>query len=152
MKRVGILRGGASENYENSIRRGGEVLSYFATNLSEKYKPVDILIDRDGVWHMGGLPIMPSDLIHKVDVVWNVGDTEHGSMLNSLSIPNLSKGSFSQTLENSREILRQHMKEVGVPMPRSIILSAYQEDIDGPREKYAIKRLKRSTPNSVLHG
>lgn len=140
--RVGILRGGTGENYTYSLRQGGDVISHIFENLSNKYKPIDILIDKDGVWHFGGMPSKPSDLVHKVDVVWNTSNSSLAITLNNFSIPNVGTGFFSETLGNNRDMLWEHMKGIGVNMPKHIILPLYQKDFDGEREKYAIKKAK----------
>jgi len=141
-KRVGILRGGAGEHYASSLRKGGEIISHIFENLSGKWTPVDILIDKEGIWHINGMPISPADLMHRVDVVWNIAHPGASVILDNFSIPNVSHGSFSSALENSKEMLREHMGKINVQMPKSIILPLYQKDFDGPRERYAIKKAK----------
>jgi D-alanine-D-alanine ligase-like ATP-grasp enzyme len=152
-KRIGILRGGAGKYYKTSLQKGGEIISHITDNLGDKYKTFDILIDQDYLWHINGVPINPSDLTNRVDVVWNTSHPSFSNILDSLAIPNLRAGSFSSVLENSKEMLREHMKKIGVSMPRSIILPVYQKDFDacppsqvgsrrGPIENYAIKKAK----------
>lgn len=141
-KRVGILRGGAGKHYTASLAKGGEIISHILENLSHKYKVVDILIDKDYIWHINGLPVNPGDLIHRVDVIWNTSHPSFSNILDSLSIPNVGISSFSSSLENSRELLKEHMKGINVQMPRSVILPMYQKDFDGPHERYAIKKAK----------
>ncbi len=151
-KRVGILRGGTGAHYTTSLKHGGDIISHIFENLGDKYKVVDILIDKDYIWHLGGLAISPSDLPQKVDIVWNVSHPSFSNILSSLSIPNVGVSAFSHTLENSKEMLREHMNKIGVSMPRSIVLPVYQGDFDGPRaspvdglrprERYAIKKAK----------
>jgi len=121
-KRVGIIRGGSGSHYETSLKKGGDIITYIFENLSDKYKPVDILVDKDYIWHSNGLPISPSDLAHKIDVAWNVSHPSFSSILESLSIPTIGAGSFASTLENSGEILREHLKSLEIKMPRQIIL------------------------------
>ena len=142
IKRVGILRGGAGRHYATSLQKGGEVISHIFENLKDKYKPVDIFIDKNHIWHCGGVPINPGDLINKIDIAWNVAHPSLSSILDSLSIPHISTPAFSSTLENSKELLREHMRKIGLEMPRSIVLPVYQKDFDGPRERYAIKKAK----------
>jgi len=142
IKRIGILRGGAGKHYATSLQKGGEIISHIFEKLSHKYKPVDIFIDKNHIWHCGGVPINPGDLMNKIDIAWNVAHPSLSNILDSLSIPHISTPAFSSTLENSKELLRKHMKEIGVQMPRSIIIPAYQKDFDGPRERYAIKKAK----------
>ncbi len=141
-KLVGIIRGGKGENYETSLKKGGDIIAYLNQHLSHKYKPVDILIDRDGVWHVNGLPIKPADLKHKINVAWNTAHPEHSRDLENLLIPHVGNSQFSEALGRSREMLRYHMKKLGVKMPRTMILPQYQEDFDGPRERYSIKKAK----------
>src|SRR3989344_2105473 len=142
MKKVGILRGGSVDSYESSLFNGGEVISYILENLGDKYTPVDILIDREGLWHLGGLPIAPADLAHRVDVVWNLSDPRLNNILESFSIRTVGAPPFSSFVGGSREMLREHMKKIGINLPRHIILPQYQRDIDGPRNRYAIKKAK----------
>src|SRR3990167_11287261 len=121
-KRVGILRGGAGEHYHASLRKGGEVISYLSENLGEKYKPLDIFVDKEGVWHLAGWPIQLADLMHRVDIVWNVAHANFSHSLDSLAIPHVSSAPFFSALKESKELLREHMKKVGVALPRSIVL------------------------------
>jgi len=141
--KVGIIRGGTGGNYASSLKKGGNIISHINENLSDKYKTVDIFIDKNGNWHANGLPIIPADLVRKVDIVWDT--SEHPSAfiaLNNFSIPNLGRGHFLKVLENNNDMLRKHMKEIGVQMPRSMVLPLYQKDFDGLRERYVIKKAK----------
>ncbi|OGI59886.1 hypothetical protein A2814_00985 [Candidatus Nomurabacteria bacterium RIFCSPHIGHO2_01_FULL_38_19] len=153
IKRVGIIRGGIGETYTSSLRQGGEIISHIAENLGDKYKTFDILIDKEGSWHLNGLSIKPSDLVRKVDVVWNTAEPSISTTLDNFSIPNVGNNSFSSALENNNNILRKYIKNIGVEMPRSVILPTYQKDFDpryaegsgeasGPRERYSIKKAK----------
>ncbi len=141
-KRVGVLRGGTGDDYAFSLQKGGDIILHILENLDHKYKTFDILIDREGVWHLNGLPVMPADLIHKVDVVWNTAHPSLSILLDNLSIPNVGLDSFHSVFKNSREILQDHIKSIGVNLPRHVVLPVYQKDFDGPRERYATKKAK----------
>lgn len=142
-KRVGVLRGGMGKRYESSLHKGGEVISHIFENLSDRYKAIDILVNKENIWHINGVPIKPANLMYKVDVIWNALRHPSSSMiLDSLSIPNAGNESFLGTLENNNDILRTHVKNIGIQMPRSLVLPLYQKDFDGPEEKYAIKKAK----------
>ena len=136
------MRGGAGKQYQTSLKRGGNIISYIFDRFPDKYKIVDILIDKDHIWHLGGLPISPSDLSPRVDIVWNTTHPSFSNILNSLNIPNISSSSFSSSLVNSQEMLRKHMVQIGISIPRSIVLPIYQKDFSGPPEKYAIKKAR----------
>lgn len=142
-KRIGIVRGGTGEHFQSSLLKSKNVISYIFDNLSDKYKIVDVLIDKDGVWHADGIPINPTDLMRKVDLLWNLSNCSSvSSVLSNISIPNVDNGSFSKSLERSKEMLKKHMKSVGIKMPRYLLLPIYQEDFDGPIERYSIKKAK----------
>jgi D-alanine-D-alanine ligase-like ATP-grasp enzyme len=120
-KRIGILRGGAGKHYATSLQKGGEIIFYISENLADKYKVFDILVDKDYIWHLNGIPITPSNLSEKVNVVWNTSHPSFSNILESLSIPNISAGAFSSALENNRDLLREQVKSIGLLMPRYII-------------------------------
>ncbi|MEK7572266.1 MAG: hypothetical protein AAB493_00175 [Patescibacteria group bacterium] len=140
-KVIGVLRGGIWENYEKSLSEGGKIISHIFENLFHKWKPVDILVDKSGNWHLSGLPIKPAQLMNKVDVVWNFSHPSYSKTLLDFSIPNIEVNFFSKTLV-SREMLREHMKKIGINMPRAFIIPVYQKDFDEPLEEYAIKKAK----------
>ncbi len=142
IKRVGILRGGNGNNYHASLKHGGDIILQIQENLSDKYKPVDVLIDKDGVWHMGGLPIHAEDLPSKMDMAWNTAHPTFSNDLNNLFIPHVKNSVFAHTLQESKDMFREHMKNVGVSMPRSLLIPLYQEDFDGDRTRYAIRKAK----------
>ncbi len=121
MKKVGILRGGTGWHYGSSLKKGGEIILFINENLGEKYKPVDILVDKDYIWHLAGVPVIPSDLVHKVDIVWNLSHPSFSNILESLNIPNIGPSSFSSMLTNNKDTMREHMKQIGVEMPRNVI-------------------------------
>jgi len=141
-KRIGILRGGIEGDYHASLREGGEIISHIFEHLNDKWKVVDIFIDKEGIWHVGGLKIDIPDLHQRVDLVWNVAHPGLGNLLDKLSIPNINVSSFSSLLRDNHEMLRSHLKEIGLVMPRKIVLPVYQADIDGGMEMYALKKAK----------
>lgn len=120
-KRIGILRGGAGRHYESSLKKGGDIISYIHENLADKYKPLDILIDKDHIWHFNGVPVNPGDLVHKVDLTWNLSHPSFSNILESLSIPNLGSGSFLGALLGNRETFKKYVKDIEVHIPRHIL-------------------------------
>lgn len=128
-KRIGILRGGAGKHYATSLKKGGEIISLISENLGEKYKTFDILVDKENIWHINGFPIAPVDLIHRVDIVWNAAHPNFSNILNSLSIPNIGNSSFFYALENTQDILREHIKSIGLSMPRSIVFPKNAQEV-----------------------
>lgn len=142
MKRIGVLRGGKGKNYETSLINGGDLIIYLHKNLADKYKPVDILIDKENVWHLGGVPISPSGLIHKVDIVWNTAHNSVANILDQFTIPHISVSAFFSMLQNDNQKLAEHIKSLNVKVPKKIIFPVYQPDFDGPLHTYVIKKAK----------
>lgn len=139
--RVGILRGGDGNNYETSLREGNKMLSYINSTLPNKCKALDIFVDKENIWHIQGVPILPMELIHKVDVIWDTTVPALSQVLEGhMSIFKIPH--FVSAMTSSKALLREHMKNVGVKVVNSVVIPAYQEDFDGPKENYAIKKAK----------
>ena len=87
--RVGVLRGGPSSEHEISLRTGVHVLK----NLPDKYSPVDIFVDRSGVWHLQGVVTETKRVLRKIDVLFNALHGEYGEdgtlqyMLDAFGVP-----------------------------------------------------------------
>lgn len=141
-KRIGILRGGAHEEYFSSLKNGGKIISYISERLSHLYKPIDIFVDRNHIWHFGGIPVNPGDLAGKVDSVWNLSHPSLSNILRSLNISHVGVSSFSYGLEHNEDLLKEHIKKIDLSMPRKIVIPLYKEDIDGPKDKFCIRKAK----------
>lgn len=140
LKRIGIIRGGQEGDYDTSLREGGEIISHIFENLSDTYKVSDIFIDRDGVWHLNGIELDPATLSSKVDAVWNVSHPSISSIIRNLSIPQIDISSFSYLLKQNQEMLDKHLKDIGIKMPKKVVLPLYQPDFDGEVEEYVIRK------------
>ena len=66
-KKVGVLRGGPSSEYEVSLKSGNSVID----NLADRYEVLDIYIDKKGIWHYLGIPVKPERIFKMVDVIFN---------------------------------------------------------------------------------
>jgi D-alanine-D-alanine ligase len=71
-KRVGVLRGGPSDEYDVSLKSGAAVLSALSRErCADKYVLRDILIDKNGLWHISGQPAAPEKIFAQTDVLVN---------------------------------------------------------------------------------
>ncbi len=141
-KRVGIIRGGNMGDYDTSLKNGGELISYIFENLSDKYKIVDIFIDKNGIWHIGGIKTEIESLPNKIDVAWNVSHPNISNSLRSLSIPLIDRSPFSFLLKHNHDFFQNQLKDLGIKTPKRIILPLYQADLDGDVENYVIQKAK----------
>ena len=149
---VGILRGGAGSEYETSIRSGGAALLHLNR---DKYRPVDLLVARDGVLHADGAPIETKDLRSIVDVVFNTlhgGPGEDGTVqkiFDDLKIPHT--GSGSEKILN-KYLVKKELGNLGMRTPFGITFSLpkefeSEEDFEGfvlTRAKYVFGRISPS--------
>lgn len=72
--KVAVLRGGPSSEYDVSLKTGKNVLD----NLSDKYIPVDVIIDKKGGWYVDGISVTPQKISESVDVFFNAMHGEYG--------------------------------------------------------------------------
>lgn len=128
MIRVGVVRGGPSNEYEVSLATGASVISAIQERLQDKYKPVDILITKDGKWHVGGIEIEPQNLRDKVDVVWNALHGKYGedgtlpNLLESIGIPYTGSGQFGSNIGMNKMLSKDFARKSEIKTPREYIV------------------------------
>jgi D-alanine-D-alanine ligase len=149
MIKVGVIRGGISGEYKVSLASGAAVLDHLrGEKLSKKYKAIDIFIDRDGIWHINGIPTTMDKLIHKVDVIINALHGDYGEdgkvqqLLEQWKIPYTGSGPFASAIGYNKFLSKQEFSKLGINTPRHILFPAYQKDFDGPRDEYATKKAR----------
>lgn len=129
---VGVLRGGTdSVDYKKSMSSGSILLR--ALREHDDYDSHDILIDKNGVWHLDGVPVKPHQLINKIDLcivtiekpLKDLGYVE--SVIRSLGI-NCIHNPKSALRGYIPESLRNAIESVGVRMSRS--LEVENPDVD----------------------
>lgn len=147
MLKVGVIRGGVSNEYDTSLSSGGNILLHLRNEkLNNKYKAFDILVDKAGIWHLNGIPVNFKKLAESIDVAINTLHGEFGQdgevqrILESYNIPYTGSNSLSSEIVFNKDILKKHLNKNGIKTPRHIIIPAYQKDFDGDIENYAQKK------------
>ncbi len=146
--RIAVMRGGPSSEYDVSLKSGSSVLSHFRQN--EKYDVHDVLIDKEGNWHLQGVPVSPSDLSRKVDVVFNALHGEYGEdgkvqrILESHNIPFTGSNSFSSAVGMNKALTKNIFSQHDIKTPYHIILN--KDEIDADR----IYNLFRTFPHPSI--
>lgn len=122
--RVGVVRGGPSSEYEVSLKTGGSVLA----GLPEHYKGHDILITRDGTWHLGGVPMSPERVASQVDVIFNALHGEYGedgklqSLLEHIGVPYTGSNTFASAIGMNKPLAKEVFRRNGIKVPYGLVL------------------------------
>jgi len=147
MIKIGVIRGGIGSQYENSLKTGENILSHLRhEKLSDKYKPIDILIDKNGDWHMNGLVVSFEKIFHGVDVIFNAlhGDSARQNNFHQIfdqwKIPYTGSGAFVSAVVNNKILSKEHLYKLGVNIPKHILIPVFQKDFDGPKETYPMQK------------
>ena len=120
--RVGVLRGGISSEYNVSLKTGDAVLFGLP---AEKYKPIDVLITKDGQWHMNGFPVTPEKVARNVDVVFNALHGEYGEdgkvqqILEVFNIPYTGSKIIPSALGMNKGLAKYCFDFYGIQTPKS---------------------------------
>jgi D-alanine-D-alanine ligase len=154
MIRVGVIRGGISDEYGISLKTGGNILSNIRNSyLKDKYLPYDIFIDKNGIWHLNGIPVSIGELCEKIDVAFNAlhgSYGEDGKIQRELEYYNIPFTGSDSTVSNigyNKSLSKKVFESIGLKTPKHMLFSAYLEDLDGPKNFYAIKKAKEVIKN-----
>lgn len=123
---VGVLRGGASSEYDLSLKTGAAMV---AALPEERYEVRDIFIDKSGLWHLRGMPADPARALSQIDVVLNAlhgGVGEDGTVqriLQRASVPYAGSTALSSGLSLNKIRAREILQRAGIRIPRAAIFS-----------------------------
>lgn len=131
MIRVGILRGGTGDTYDISLKSGAYILAHLP---KEKYEAVDIFIDRDGLWHMNGVPVDYDKLKHRVDIVWNAlhgfygADGKVSKLLDDHGIKRTGPDPIVSAITMNRKLLGDRLASLGVKTPNGVYVDEWGDE------------------------
>ncbi len=160
MIRVGVVRGGISHKYDESLQSGATVLQVLRDHFPMTYKPVDVLITKDGTWHIAGRPINSDQLQKDVDVVWNALHGSYGEdggvqdALDALGVPYTGSGPVASAIVNTS--LKDRARELDIKTSDEYIVPDYRSQVELLPEVYLKEHaqnifLKFSPPWNVKH-
>jgi D-alanine-D-alanine ligase len=121
MKRVAVLRGGPSSEYDVSLRSGAAVLTALC---KLEYPHKDITITKNGDWLESGIVKSPGKALEAVDVIFIALHGEYGEdgqvqrMLQRLNIPFTGSNAFSSAVAFNKELTKHSLKGHGIKMAR----------------------------------
>ncbi len=118
-KKVGVLRGGPSSEYEVSLKSGKSVID----SLADRYDVLDIFIDRQGTWHHLGAPIEPEKVFKKVDVIFNALHGTYGEdgtvqkLLDYFNIPYTGSTALASAVGMNKVLSKKIFKNNNLKTP-----------------------------------
>ncbi len=125
--RVGVIRGGPSNEYDVSLQTGATVLNELS---KEKYIAQDILIDRNGTWFINGLPVKIYDALNHMDVAFNALHGHYGEdgkiqhILETHGIPFTGSGSFASAVGMNKLLSKEVYIREKIKTPRHKIIES----------------------------
>jgi D-alanine-D-alanine ligase len=123
---VGILRGGSSAEYDISLQSGASALKA----LNSQHTPIEIFIDRKGVWHIAGLPVSLDQVARRVDVILNCLHGTYGEdgtlqrELDSFNISYTGSGALSSALGMHKVRTKDMYRSTGIRTPEWAVIHA----------------------------
>lgn len=130
--RVGVLRGGPSDEYDVSLKSGSAVLSALAhEKFVDKYAVHDIFIDKDGLWHMAGLPVPSEKVFAQTDVLVNALHGAYGedgklqALLDEHGVVYTGSRALASAVAMNKALSKKVFSQHGIKTPRhSVVKSA----------------------------
>jgi D-alanine-D-alanine ligase len=123
-KKILVLRGGPSSEYEVSLKTGKSVIE----KLSNKYEVTDVVIDKNGDWLVSGLIVKPEVICRNVDCVFNAMHGEYGEdgqvqeILEVLGIPFTGPKRLGAVLSMNKASSKEVYKQHGIKTPLHKVL------------------------------
>jgi len=123
---IAVLRGGPSQEYDVSLKSGGAVISALS---SDDYAVHDVLISHDGTWYLRGMPKTESNILSKMDIVFNAMHGNYGEdggvqrILDMHNIPYTGSGVFASAIAMDKARTKEILGRIdGIKFAESIAL------------------------------
>ncbi len=125
MQRIGILRGGVSPEYQFSLKTGANVQRALQ---DAGFEAIDMLLDKEGVLHIKGIPADLEKAQASVDMVWNALHGQFGEdgqvqeLLEQYGIPYSGSGKVASALTFNKEKAKERAKTLGLNVPPHLLV------------------------------
>lgn len=136
--RIGVLRGGPSNEYDVSLNTGANILKALRDHHANKYQTYDILIDRSGNWHIDGLPVSIGDVCSRIDCAWLAlhgpygedGKVQH--ILEIHGVPFTGSGSVASAIGMNKILAKNVFKnhDIKTPSHKEILSQDILDNMD----------------------
>lgn len=143
--RVGVIRGGRKERFNDSIDSGQSVIEALSQE-PERYRVRDILVDTNGQWHASGIPCSALRATRNDDVFFNAtGSSERQvhTMLGHHRLASTGSRGWGSSISANRLLARKTLRQIGVPTPRFVSFGRHEHRSQVSREVIAYDQLHR---------
>jgi D-alanine-D-alanine ligase len=147
--RIGVVRGGPSDEYEVSLKTGAAVIDSLD---KEKYEPVDILISKSGKWHVLGVEVKPNEALKKVDVVFNALHGNYGEdgkiqqIFEAHGKAFTGSDSLSSAMAMAKHIAKETFRRAGLKVPAHVLIESREKEQVDATKAYLLAHSKFSLP------
>lgn len=124
MKKIAVLRGGPSSEYEISLKTGKSIVEA----LRDRHRILDIVIDMHGDWYHNGIVVAPAEVLSDVDVVFNAMHGEYGEngkvqqILEQIQVPFTGPKVLGAVQSIRKDRAREIFESVGLKTPIAAIV------------------------------
>jgi len=121
--KVGVFRGGPSDEHELSLGTGASLLKH----ISEKYEPHDILISKDGLWNFNGISSNTNAILSRIDVAVNAIHGKYGEdgtlqkILKAYSVPHTGSLAFPSMMSLNKYLAKKVFESSEIKVPKYIL-------------------------------
>lgn len=138
--KVGVLRGGPSQEHEVSLKTGKNVLE----NLPSQYSGSDIFLTKQGEWYFRDWPSYPEKIFRYVDVVFNAlhghfsEDGKVQQILELFKMPYTGSGALASSWGMNKILSAEAFVRAGLNVPRAIIIGKDENYFEAARRIFRI--------------
>lgn len=131
-KRVAVLRGGPSGEYDVSMRTGAEVIAALERSGATV---IDIIVNKKGEWMVHGFSKSPKAVLVTADVVFNALHGAYGEdgtvqrLLDEVGIPYTGSRAYPSALAMNKILTKEVMRAAGVKTPPHLRVTKNTADI-----------------------
>lgn len=146
MIKVGVMRGGSSNEHEVSLKTGDSVIA----NLPKKYSVKDIILSKEGDWFLENKISQPDRIFRSIDVVFNALHGHFGEdgkvqrLLENFSVPYTGSGVLSSAIGMNKILSREIFKKAGLYVPKGIVIENNDSSVS------IAKNILKTTPPSFV--
>ena len=119
-KKITVLRGGPSSEYEVSLKTGDSILKALS---DEKYNISDVAITKDNKWFLNGVEKNPADILKESDLVFNALHGEFGEdgrvqkMLDTFGVAYTGSKNIPMALSINKVLTKNEYQKADIKTP-----------------------------------